>query len=65
MKRTHSLKIIVLFAVLVACSGVAQGQHRITEAMYPSPVRHTIVREYTFPATVSYVETASDHSCLC
>lgn len=61
MKRTHSLKIIVLFVVLVACSGVAQGQHRITEATYPSQVRHTIVREYTYPATVSYVETASKH----
>lgn len=61
MKTITLSKILVLLAALASFSGTARGQHRITEVKYPSVVGHTIVKEYTFPATVSYVETATGH----
>lgn len=55
MKRIPISKILVLLATLAAYSGTAWGQHRITEVQYPSVVGHTIVREYTFPATPTFL----------
>ena len=36
-------------------------QHAVTQAVYPNDVERTIVREYVYPSTVSYVETAVEH----
>lgn len=41
--------------------GIAYGQQYITQVSYPDDVVKTIVREYNYPSTISYVETASDH----
>ncbi len=61
MKKHIFIK-TMLFLVTLA-TGTVQGfsQHRIVEAQYPSAVQHTIVREYTYPSMVSYVETATAH----
>ena len=36
-------------------------QNDITQVDYPQGMQHAIVREYKYPSTVSYVETATDH----
>ncbi len=59
MKRTNFLLLASMLIVFGIDSAVAQ--HALTKAQYPSAVQRTIVREYIFPATVSYVETASEH----
>ncbi len=59
MKRTNFLLLASMLIVFGIDSAVAQ--HALTQAQYPSAVQRTIVREYIFPATVSYVETASEH----
>ncbi len=61
MKTATLSKIFVLLAALASFSGTARGQHRITEVQYSDKINRTIVREYEFPATVSYVETADTH----
>ena len=60
--KKNRLKKTLLFLVTLA-TGTVQGfgQHRIVEVQYPSAVNQTIVREYNYPATVSYVETAVEH----
>ena len=60
--KKNMLKKALLFLVTLA-TGTVQGvcQHRLVETQYPSAVNQTIVREYNYPATVSYVETATTH----
>ena len=36
-------------------------QHAMTAAQYPSDIVTTIIKEYNYPATVSYVETIDKH----
>jgi len=50
--------IIILFVLLGV---VAYGQDRVTEVQYGGGIANAIVREYSYPATVSYVETSSEH----
>ena len=37
------------------------GQHRIVEVPFSDKITNVIVREYDFPSTVSYIETADSH----
>ena len=37
------------------------GQHRIVEVPFSDKIMNVIVREYDFPSTVSYIETADSH----
>ena len=39
----------------------AMCQHAVVQADYPNTVERTIIREYNFPATVSYVESSIEH----
>ncbi|MBO7489389.1 MAG: hypothetical protein J6T88_03830, partial [Bacteroidales bacterium] len=39
----------------------AMCQHAVVQANYPNDVERTIVREYVYPATVSYVESSIEH----
>lgn len=55
------LKTLVLIVLMAVGEAPVFGQHRIVGSQYPSPVLHTIVRGYTYPATVSYVETPTAH----
>lgn len=52
------------FEALVVMMGIlsynAMAQERMVEVTYPNDVVNTIVREYLFPATVGYVETATE-----
>ena len=54
-------KIVLLFLLAMLLPAVGQSQHRVTKALYPYPIVKTIVKEYVFPATISYVETTSSH----
>ena len=53
----------IFFSFLIACIGIgaANCQQRITQATYPDDVTKTIVREYSYPSTISYIETKTDH----
>ncbi len=53
--------IIICFVLLNTCIGVVFGQQRITQVTYPDDVAKTIVREYSYPSTISYIETKTDH----
>lgn len=58
MNNKHSCLIIILFL----CAAVeAVCQNAVVQATYPNDVVRTIVREYSYPATVSYVETTVEH----
>lgn len=58
MNNKHSCLIIILFL----CAAVeAVCQNAVVQATYPNDVVRTIVREYSHPATVSYVETTVEH----
>lgn len=58
MNNKHSCLIIILFL----CAAVeAVCQNAVVQATYPNDVVRTIVREYSYPATVSYVETTLEH----
>ena len=51
-----------LINILFLCAVVeAVCQNAVVQATYPNDVVRTIVREYSYPATVSYVETAVEH----
>ncbi len=56
-------KIPFYFFVLFYVIGydTAMCQHAVVQANYPNDVERSIVREYVYPATVSYVETAVEH----
>lgn len=56
-------KIPFYFFVLFYVIGfdTAMCQHAVVQAYYPNDVERSIVREYVYPATVSYVETAVEH----
>lgn len=56
-------KIPFYFFVLFYVIGydTAMCQHAVTQAAYPNDVERTIVREYNYPTTVSYVETSAEH----
>lgn len=51
--------IFVLFYVIGF--DTAMCQHAVVQTNYPNDVERTIVREYNYPATVSYVETSVKH----
>ena len=58
MNNKQSCLIIILFL----CAAVeAVCQNAVVQATYPNDVVRTIVREYSYPATVSYVETTVEH----
>ncbi len=54
-------KLTLIISSFLLAVGTSWGQHAITQAAYPDAVEHTIVREHVFPATVSYVQTSTDH----
>ena len=54
-------KFLFFASVVLFTIGNATAQHAIVQSAYPSNVERTIVREYVYPATVSYVETAVEH----
>ena len=47
--------------MLAIVVNVANSQHVITHSQYLDDVNKTIVKEYNFPATISYVETKGHH----
>lgn len=49
------LLFVAVFPIKLQC------QHVITQCQYPDDVTKTIVKEYIFPATISYVETTTQH----
>ncbi|MBR4177674.1 MAG: hypothetical protein IKP34_04110 [Bacteroidales bacterium] len=52
---------LLLFMLLTAFNDLCFCQNAITQAAYPHNIVKTIVREYVYPATVSYVETEKSH----
>jgi len=54
-------KFLIFATVALFAIGDAMAQHAVVQANYPNDVERTIVREYAYPATVSYVETAVEH----
>ena len=54
-------KLLFFAAVALFAIGNAMAQHAVTQAAYPNDVERTIVREYNYPTTVSYVETSVEH----
>lgn len=52
---------LLLFMLLTAFNDLCFCQNAITQVIYPHKIVRTIVREYTYPATVSYVETEKKH----
>jgi len=54
-------KFLIFATVALFAIGDAMCQHAVVQANYPNDVERTIVREYVYPATVSYVETAVEH----
>ncbi len=59
MKRN----VLILFyaCFLTVLSNHAFGQTALTRAQFPAPIQKTIVKDYVFPGTISYVETATSH----
>ena len=55
------MKRLLAFTVLSAAVCIAFAQQHLTEAFYPNDIVNTIVREYNYPATVSYIETYDEH----
>ncbi|MCR4815989.1 MAG: hypothetical protein K5842_02245 [Bacteroidales bacterium] len=60
MKR-NILKHILSLVIFVTVSVYVSGQVAMTRAVFPDAIQKTIVREYSYPSTVSYVETATAH----
>ena len=54
-------KFLIFATVALFAIGDAMAQHAVVQANYPNDVERTIVREYNYPATVSYVETSVEH----
>lgn len=54
-------KVLLSFTILFVGIGNALCQHAVTQATYTNNIEKTIVREYNYPATVSYVETSVEH----
>ena len=54
-------KFLFFTSVVLFTIGNAMAQHAVVQANYPNDVERSIVREYVYPATVSYVETAVEH----
>ena len=55
-------KIIFTVCCIISLSVIpVSAQHAITQAQFPFDITKTIVKEHTFPNTVSYVETTGAH----
>ncbi len=56
-------KVLFYFFTFIYVIGfdTAMCQHAVVQTNYPNDVKRTIVREYNYPATVSYVQTAVEH----
>ena len=54
-------KFLIFATVALFAIGDAMCQHAVVQANYPNDVERSIVREYVYPAMVSYVETAVEH----
>jgi len=54
-------KFLIFATVALFVIDNAMAQHAVVQANYPNDVERTIVREYVYPATVSYVQTAVEH----
>ena len=54
-------KFLIFATAALFTIGNATAQHAIVQSAYPSNVERTIVREYVYPATVSYVESSIEH----
>lgn len=52
---------VALLSFVVVCPIKPQCQHVITRSPYPNNVIKTIIKEYNFPSTISYVETIHNH----
>ena len=52
--------VMALSLLLFVATGT-KAQHAITEAHYPDDIVTTIIKEYQYPATISYVETKEHH----
>ena len=59
MKKTFLVSI--LCCILSASFLSLSAQETITQTTYPDDIVKTIIKEYSFPATVSYVETKEHH----
>lgn len=55
MNTRTLFKFLIVGMLLLLAIPESKGQHRITEAMFSDKIQKTIVREYNYPATVSYV----------
>lgn len=54
-------KNIFFFFVLTALLHSVKGQNAVTQAPYHTDIVKTIVKEFDYPATISYVETKTEH----
>lgn len=61
MNTRTLFKFLIVGMLLLLAIPESKGQHRITEAMFSDKIQKTIVREYNYPATVTYVETTDTH----
>lgn len=55
------LSYFILFCIMSAYFLSVSAQEAITQTTYPDDIIKTIIKEYSFPATVSYVETKEHH----
>ena len=51
----------ILYCIMAASVVSVSAQQAITQAQFPYDITKTIVKEYTYPNTVSYVETTGEH----
>ena len=58
---SNNIRKAIVIIIALFGAGNVHSQQAITQASYTATVVKTIVREYSYPATVSYVETAAEH----
>ena len=61
MKKKLFYTFVFVAILSPALTENAEAQNRITEVKYSDKIQKTIVREYIYPATVSYIETVDSH----
>ena len=61
MKRQNHLSLLLFIVLIFNIVHDSYGQHRIVEVPFSDKITNVIVREYDFPSTVSYIETADSH----